>query len=295
MDLLEVSVRADGEAAEAISEVFNRYGTGGAVIEEQPGAEPRAVVVRAYLPADDALAGKRRALEEALWHLARIHPFPEPQFRTLAESDWANAWKAFHPVQRVGAHIVLKPTWREHDTQPGDLVIELDPGMAFGTGQHPSTRLSLLAIERHLRAGARVLDIGTGSGILAILCARLGADRVVACDIDPLAVAATAENAARNGVADRVRVLEGSLGDHDFGAGEWDMLLMNILAPVIVNLLPLARPLLAPGGLAVLAGLIESQADEVRAAMDEAGLAEVDRMQEADWVMLVGKAVDGER
>lgn len=290
MDLLEISVRADGEAAEAISEVFNRYGTGGAVIEEQPGAAPRAVVVRAYLPADDQLAAKRRVLEEALWHLARIYPFPEPEFRTLVANDWANAWKAFHPVQRVGAHIVLKPTWREHAAQPGDLVIELDPGMAFGTGQHPSTRLSLLAIERHLRPGARVLDVGTGSGILAILCARLGAARVSACDIDALAVAASAENAARNGVAGKIDVLEGSLGDHDFRAGAWDMILMNILAPVIVNLLPLARPLLAPGGLVVLAGLIESQADEVRAAMDATGIAEADRVQEADWVMLVGRA-----
>src|SRR5512143_2209969 len=106
MDLLEISVRADGEAAEAISELFNRLGQGGAVIEEAPGIETRVVVVRTYLPADADLEARRQAIEEGLWHLARIYPFPDAEFRTVREADWANAWKEFHPVQHVGARIV---------------------------------------------------------------------------------------------------------------------------------------------------------------------------------------------
>ncbi len=291
MDLLEISVRADGEAAEAISELFNRLGHGGAVIEEAPGPEARAVVVRTYLPADADLDARRQAIEEGLWHLARIYPFPDPEFRVLQEADWANAWKEFHPVQHVGPHIVLKPTWRTHESRPGEMVIELDPGMAFGTGQHPSTRLCLLAVERHVQPGVRVIDVGTGSGILAILAARLGAADIFACDIDSLAVAATRENCERNGVADRVRIAAGSLGDLDFGGEPWDMILMNILAPVILDLLPLARPRLRSGGLIILAGLIATQADEVVAQMRAVGFEPVDRDQEGDWVMIAGRAV----
>ncbi len=291
MDLLEISVRTDGEAAEAISELFNRLGHGGAVIEEAPGLETRAVVVRTYLPADADLATRRQAIEEGLWYLSLIYPFPAAEVRVLQEDDWANAWKEFHPVQHVGERIVLKPTWRAYEAQPGELVIELDPGMAFGTGQHPSTRLCLLAVERYVQPGMRLIDVGTGSGILAILAARLGAAGIFACDIDSLAVAATQENCDRNGVADCVRVAAGSLGDLDFGAEPWDMILMNILAPVITELLPLARLHLRPGGLSILAGLIDTQANAVAAQMRAVGIEQVDRMQESDWVMLAGRAV----
>ena len=234
MNLLEISVRTDGEAAEAVSELFNRLGQGGAVIEESPQGELRLVVVRVYLPDDERLAERRAAIEEGLWHLSQIYPIPSAEFRELREDDWANAWKAFHPVQRVGERIVLKPTWREYEPQPHELVVELDPGMAFGTGQHPSTRMCLLAVERHVRQAMRVIDVGVGSGILAILAARLGAGEVFACDVDPLAVSAARENVALNRVAACVRVESGSLGDWELDAGSWDLILMNILAPVIV-------------------------------------------------------------
>ncbi|MBI5878271.1 MAG: 50S ribosomal protein L11 methyltransferase [Chloroflexi bacterium] len=295
MDLLEISVRTDGEAAEAISELFNRLGQGGAVIEEAPSQASRAVLVRTYLHDDEHLADKRREIEEGLWHLSLLYPFPPAEFRILQEDDWANAWKAFHPVQHVGGRIVLKPTWREHTPQPGELIIELDPGMAFGTGQHPSTRLCLLAIERYLRPGMRMIDVGTGSGILTILAARLGAAEMFACDIDGLSVKVARENCALNGVSAHLRLETGSLGDLDFGPEPWDMLLMNILAPVIIELLPLARPRLRDGGLIVLAGLIEPQVDGVKEQMDAVGITEIDRMQDGDWVMLVGRTGGGEQ
>src|SRR5437868_618125 len=148
MNLLEVSVHADGEAAEAVCELFNRLGRGGAVLEERPEPGPRNLVVRTYLTVDDQIDANRRAIEEGLWHLAQLYPIQPAEFRDLKDEDWAHAWKSFHPVQHIGEHIVLKPTWREYTPQDHELMLELDPGMAFGTGQHPSTRFCLLAVER---------------------------------------------------------------------------------------------------------------------------------------------------
>ncbi|MBI1800064.1 MAG: 50S ribosomal protein L11 methyltransferase [Chloroflexi bacterium] len=301
MNLLEVSVNADGEAAEAISELFNRLGRGGAILEERPAAdsapesswaddppEPRAIVVKTYLLADEHIDANRRAIEEGLWHLRQLYPFPAAQFRELREDDWANAWKSFHPVQHVGARVVLKPTWREYQPQPGELVVELDPGMAFGTGQHPSTRFCLLALERHIRPGMSVLDVGTGSGILAIAAAKLGASAVFAFDDDPLAAQIARENVALNRLGERVRLAAGTLDALNLEPEAWDLILINILAPVIVALLPRARLLLRPGGQVILSGIIATQESDVLDALRAVGLTLVERQQEGDWVLLVG-------
>jgi ribosomal protein L11 methyltransferase len=290
MNLLEVSVTADGEGAEAVSELFNRLGRGGAVLEEKPGPGPNNLVVRTYLTVDEHIDETRTAIEEGLWHLARLYPIPAPEFKELKDEDWANAWKSFHPVQHVGEHIVLKPTWREYEPQPGELMLELDPGMAFGTGQHPSTRFCLLAVEKYTQPGMRVLDVGTGSGILAILAAKLGASEVFACDIDYVAVNVARENIERNHVSDKIKTDVGSLGSWDLGLGTWDLLLMNILAPVILELLPLAQPLLKPGGRMVLSGIVSPQDEEIHAKLAPLGLTLVERRQDGDWVVLVAQA-----
>jgi ribosomal protein L11 methyltransferase len=292
MNWLEISVRADGESAEALSEVFNRLGDGGAVIEESPH-EPRRLVVKTYLAIDEHIATRRRYLEEGLWHLSQLYPMPEPEFREMKEEDWANAWKAYHPVQHIGERIVIKPTWREYVAPSHTLVIELDPGMAFGTGQHPSTRLCLLALERMTLERARVLDVGTGSGILAIAAALLGAREVFGCDIDKKSIEVARENVALNHVEEKVRLGVGSLGgwklevgSWKLEVGSWDLIVINILAPVIIELLPLARPLLNDTGRIILSGLIETQEAEVRAKLAELGLQVIAREQEGDWVML---------
>jgi ribosomal protein L11 methyltransferase len=294
MNLLEVSVVADGEGAEAVSELFNRLGRGGAVLEEKPGPGPNNLVVRTYLAVDDHIDASRRAVEEGLWHLAQMYPIPAPKFRELKDEDWANAWKSFHPVQHVGEHIVLKPTWREYEPRAGDLMIELDPGMAFGTGQHPSTRFCLLAVEKYTRPGMRVLDVGTGSGVLAILAAKLGANEVFACDIDYVAVNVARENIERNQVSDQIKTAVGSLGDLDLGAAAWDLILMNILAPVIHELLPLAKPLLKPGGHIALSGIVAPQDEAICERLTSLGLTVVERRQDGDWVVLVAQAASNQ-
>lgn len=285
MDWLEVSVAVSGEAAEAVAEALARYAPRGVAIEAGPEGIGRGpVTVRAYLPADAELPHTRRRVEEALWHLGQLLPIPEPSFRPVADADWAEAWKRHLRVLHVGQRIVIRPSWLPYAPQPDEIVIELDPGMAFGTGSHPTTQMCLLALEAHVRPGMRLLDLGCGSGILAIAGAKLGGGPALAVDNDPQAVAAARENARRNGVAERVRVIEGSLEQI---AGQFDLLLVNILAQVIIEMA--GRGLaerLAPDGLLVAAGLLAEQEREVTEALARAGLEITGRRQIEDWVGL---------
>ncbi|MGQ9522383.1 MAG: 50S ribosomal protein L11 methyltransferase [Anaerolineae bacterium] len=285
MDWLEVRVETTGEGAEAVAEVLSRFAPQGVALEAGPdGFGTGLVVVRAYLPAGDQLPQTRRRVEEALWHLGQILPLPPPSFRIVAETDWAEAWKQHLTVLHVGQRLIIRPSWLPYVPAAEELVIELDPGMAFGTGTHPTTQMCLLALEDTVHSGARVLDLGTGSGILAIAAAKLGAGRVLALDTDPQAVAVARENVRRNGVADRVRVARGSLAQ---AVGRFDLIVVNILAQVIVEMLDqgLARRL-APEGRLVVTGLLLGQEEEVRKAFQRNGLVIVGRRQMEDWVAL---------
>jgi ribosomal protein L11 methyltransferase len=219
---------------------------------------------------------------------------PEPQLRILREEDWAHAWKKFYKPMRIGQRVVLKPTWEDFSPEPGDLVVELDPGMAFGTGLHPTTRLCVAALEATIQLGDQVLDVGTGSGVLAIVAAKLGASAIVATDIDPVAVEVARENIEINGLAlapaGLIDVRQGSVPAGM--AGRFQVLVANILAEVIAGLfdaqydnVPLFEPL-AAGGTMILSGIIEERAFLVEEAAARHGLAVVRREQEGDWVAL---------
>jgi len=295
---IEVGVETNGEGAEAVSELFNRCGTGGAVVStEWPdgviGADDSGgtgvVSIKTYIPAGEEGAEARRRLEEGLWHLSQLYPLPRPTFRVLPYEDWATAWKQHFPILHIGRRLVICPPWLEYHPRPDEVMVELEPGMAFGTGLHPTTRMCLVALEELVRPGMRVLDLGTGSGILAIVAARLGARSVLARDIDPMAVRVARANVAANEVADRVQVERGSLGD--LRAETWQVIVVNILAGTIIALLEegLAR-YLAPEGKLVAAGIIEDQMEEVGRTFASQGLAISDCKQEGDWVTLIGQA-----
>ena len=311
MTWLEICVQAgsDTEVAEAVTALFNRYGYGGAVVEVpvdlfehelDTAPPPSQVVVKTYLPLDGTSGELRRRLEEGLWHLAQIHPFPEPTVRELAETDWAEAWKQHYHLLRIGRRLVVVPAWETYEAAQGEVVIRLEPGMAFGTGLHPTTRLCLEAIEQRLPAGQAVLDVGTGSGILAIAAAKLGAGPVLAIDADPQAVASAQQNIALNGVAGQVQVRHSTVPggadlpvcfvlDHPLeplDAGQFDLIAVNILAPVIVGMAPALAARLTPGGNLIAAGLVDSQESEVVAALSAQGLQVVNRSQEKDWICL---------
>ena len=288
MEWLEVSVTVDNEAAEAVAEVLSRYAYHGVVIETGPegwGTEP--VVVRAYLRTDDHLRANKRRVEEALWHLGQIWPIPNPTFRPVAEADWEEAWKEQLRVLHIGQRVVIRPSWLDYTPAPEDIVIDLDPGMAFGTGLHPTTQLCLEALEERVQPDAEVLDLGTGSGILAIAAAKLGARSVKAVDNDPVAVKTARENAAINNVQEVVCVAEGSLEDV---SGDYDLVVVNILARVIAEMLREGlETRVRPGGKLVAAGIIADQEATVTEALEQGSLALVERRQRGDWVCLVVK------
>jgi len=299
---LELAVEADVEAVEAVSEILGRFAPGGSSVEpafdlvdEGLGARvdpTRPAIVRAYVPARDAASARRAArdVEVALGHLQAfgLRPIGELRTRLIDEADWADAWKAHFPVMRVGRRLVIRPTWRRHRAAPGDVVLALDPGMAFGTGLHPTTRLCLAAIEdaadRGELDGARVLDVGCGSGILAIAAARLGAAGVLGIDIDPIAIEATAANARRNRLARRIVTRAGSLPS---GERPFDIVLANLIASLLVALTDPLRAELRPGGLLLASGIVADRANEVADAFRAAGLEVVRRAAEGDWVVLV--------
>jgi ribosomal protein L11 methyltransferase len=254
------------------------------------------VIVKTYLPADEpATADTQRGIEEGLWFLGRVYPLGEPQIRPLKEEDWANAWKASYKPLKVGRFLII-PSWERETIQPSadELPIVLDPGMAFGTGLHPSTQLCMLAMDGVIGPESRVLDAGCGSGILSIAAARLGAHQIDGFDIDPIAARATAENAAYNDLPVSINVVtSGGPDSAPFwrGGGEprlWDVHLVNILPHVITALLDLglARHL-APNGRMILAGIIEEREPELRSHLERYGLKVARRLTQGDWVSLV--------
>jgi ribosomal protein L11 methyltransferase len=327
---LELSVEADQEAVEAVSEILSRVAPGGVSVEVpfRPAAEGLAAevdpaqpaTVRAYLPALDGAAARRSvdATRERLGHLQAfgLRRISELSVRPVHEEDWAAAWKQHFPVLRVGRRLVIRPTWRRHRASPDDVVLALDPGMAFGTGLHPTTRLCLAGVERWadvgLVDGARVLDVGCGSGILGIAAVRLGAASASGVDVDPIAVEATTTNARRNRVARRVRARPGSL---PVPGRPFDLVLANLVASVLIDLAgelaaavrpPGSRGASAPssgagfgsaptpgssgapgsGGRLLASGIFIDREVEVRDAFDRVGLQLVDRSTEGDWVAL---------
>jgi len=299
MDWIEVFVEVDGEAAEAVADVLQRYGHQGVVIEQPgfpievwPDEIPPAdrLIVRAYFPADERAEDAKQRLREALWHLGRLYPMPEPTFNTVRDEDWAEAWKKhYHPV-RLGRRLYIRPEWSAiPDMRPDDIVLALDPGMAFGTGTHPTTQLCLIAAEELLAdwPAVDVLDLGCGSGILGIAAIKLGARRVLALDTDPLAVTSAQENAARNGVTDQITIQQGSLDTLRASSRHFDLLLVNILAKVIVEMCDQGLgDVLRAGGKAVFSGIIEDQADDVEAALRRTGLEPYRRRAQGDWVLI---------
>jgi ribosomal protein L11 methyltransferase len=298
---LELAVEADVEAVEAVSEILGRAAPGGTsvepafeLIDEGLGARidpSRPAIVRAYLPARDRPAADRAVagVAEALGHLQAfgLRPIGELRTRIVQEADWADAWKAYFPVMRIGRRLVVRPTWRRHRRAADDVVLALDPGMAFGTGLHPTTRLCLAGLETladdGLIEGARLLDVGCGSGILAIAALKLGAASALGLDTDPIAIESTIANARRNALARRMRAREGSLPS---GEAAFDVVLANLIAGVLIPLAVGLRDELRPGGSLLASGIFVDRESEVRAAFAEAGLDVTGRTDEGDWVAL---------
>lgn len=298
MKWLEISLTLEGELVEPVADLLSRIAPGGVAVEaghieedDLEGHPVGHVVVRAYLPQDLDLEERKRRTEEGLWHLGRIRPLPAPVYRAVDEEDWAEAWKAHYQPIAIGRRLLILPAWIPAQS-PGRLPLILDPGMAFGTGAHPTTQMMLAALEDYLQPGQTVADLGCGSGILSIAAARLGARHALALDIDAQAVESARQNAQRNGLADRIQVERGSLErlleEVERSGLAFDLVLANILAPVLHDMLlrGLGRSV-SPGGKLILSGILDYQAEPLAAEASRLGLNPAETRSFADWRALV--------
>ena len=301
MEHLELAIAVRPHAVEAIADLLRRYAPSGVSIEtpfdaidEEGGVAfpiDRPVRLRVWLPAG------QDATEYAIDHLRSDLLDLESDIvdglsvKSVAEADWADAWKEHFHVIRMGKRIVLKPSWREYDPEPSDIVVELDPGRAFGTGQHETTQMCLVELERRSEPGMVVLDVGSGSGILSVGAALLGAERVDAVDIDTAAVSATLQNAATNQVSDRVNVRQGSLGAawpfNEAPSGGYDLVLANLSARIVRELSGELLGALREGGAAFVSGIVADQEESCVEALLQAGARGLERRADGDWRLLI--------
>ncbi len=292
---LRISLEVDPELAEAVSEVLARTLPGGVVIEStaiEANAEDEGHVigplrVMGYIPMDAELDKHRSEIEQNLRYLGLIQPIPEPQYEKIEDQNWMEAWKQHYRPLPVGERLLIVPAWLQPETG-GRVPIRIEPGMAFGTGVHPTTQLSLQLIEHYVQPGNTVIDVGCGSAILAIAAAKLGAGRAVAVDIDAVALENARHNAELNNVT--IEIGAGSVAEllaGKFGLQQADVVVANILAPVLIRLLDqgLAQ-LMKASGVLILSGILAEQEAALRAALTGASLQVTAERHIQDWLAL---------
>lgn len=305
MQWIEVSVQTTHEGVEAVADILTSAGAQGVAIEdpqlindlrnsgtwelcdipEQMNTE--VVTVSAYYADDENLKARLDGIEEQLKlveeRIGRFR-FGNTRFRKVSEQDWANEWKQYFHVTHVGDSLVIKPSWEEYEAKAGEHVIKIDPGMAFGTGTHHTTNMCMARLEKVLKPGDEVFDVGTGSGILAIAAALLGAKSVRAVDIDSVAVKVAKENVAGNDLTDKIEVRQGDLLHGT--EGKADVIIANIIADIIIMLLSDIPGKLKDDGVFLASGIIEDRMDDVAAAAQKVGM-QVDHVdRKGGWVVM---------
>ena len=300
MNWLEVSLTVNGELAESVADVFARFAPNGVMTEqgidflddEDAGTASGPITVRAYLEADAQIEETRQKLEEALFYLGMIQPLPNPIYKQIADQNWMEAWKEHYKPILIGERLLILPAWLE-SPDPKRIPIKIDPGMAFGTGTHPTTQLCLELLERSNVQRSNAIDVGCGSGILSIAAIKLGAEKVLGVDIDIESVKNSRENADINDVGDELILGQGSVTEvlrGDFAFKSATLVLANILAPIIIRLFDAGlADLVEDGGEIILSGILDHQADSVVAAAESKGLKFVTKKQTGDWVALAMK------
>ena len=277
----ELSIRVPWEFVEPISYLFGRYGHGLSMEK----SEDALILMRSYLP--DTSKRRLARIEVGVNLVRLLQPMTELTIEPLEESDWESAWKAHFDLLRVGRRLVIKPSWIDHAPVAGDLTIELDPGMAFGTGYHPTTRMCLEALEELVQPGMSVLDLGTGSGILSMAAVRLGAGVVLALDKDATAVTAARRNFKAGCFTPQARASRGTLPHQLAADAGFDLAVANISSKVILDRAPYLCRALRPGGMLIASGFMEDRMGEVEGGLAEAGLVRRETHRDDEWAALV--------
>ena len=312
MDWIELTIHTTTAGADIVSEALMAEGATGTMVEDRAdipdpdkpngyweiidpnliASMPEDVLVHAWFTPDSSFADRMQALRsrcDELHHMDLGLDLGTLEISTLnvRDEDWAEVWKKFYKPFKAGRSLVVKPTWEHYEPQPGDRIIEIDPGMAFGSGTHETTSMCLELLEDAMHGGESVIDVGTGSGILAIAALKLGAAVAEGVDIDPVAVRTAGENAALNGVADKLTVLVGDLSDK--ASGTYDIITANIVANAILSLAPAVPGLMAEGATFIASGIIDSRKDEVIAGLKKAGLSVVEVKEKRGWECIICK------
>jgi len=283
----ELSITVPHEYVEPISYLFGRYGKG---VSTELAGEGK-VLLRTYLTTRSRQRIAR--IDVGVRLVGAIEPIGDLEIRELPEDeDWMESWKSHFRILRIGTRLVIKPTWLELDftASPDDIVIEIDPGVAFGTGYHPTTDTCLQAMEQHIAPGMTVLDLGTGSGILTIAAIKLGAGLVTALDIDSQAVTAARRNFRRLGINNQVRLGQGSVPHPTAPAGNFDLAVANISARGVADRCPFILTALKPGALFIASGLLNTQKEEVAAVVEPLGFSLISEWPQEEWTTLLYRA-----
>ena len=306
---IEVRVITKSEALEPISGIFYSLDCKGVAIEDPEdilGREQgpltwdfadinvlehkgKVAVVKAYFAEEDNIEDVLQYVNERLTELKEMGldlGEAKVEHEKMYEEDWANTWKQYYKPSKVGEKIVVKPIWEEYEAKDGELVVDLDPGMAFGTGTHETTRMCIQALERYVKEESTVFDVGCGSGILAIAAAKLGAKLAVGVDLDPVAVESSIENVGYNNL-NNIEILHGNLVE--VIDGKADIVVANILAEIICILTDDVKRVLKDGGIFITSGIIHDRVDMVCEKLEATGFEVIEKNRDGEWNCIVAK------
>ena len=296
MKWLELCVDVPPEFVEPISHIFYKYGYGGVSIESpadfnpdegEVAPVPETFSVRTYIPKDDSTDERRANIEIGVKLINHLHPIEPLKETEIKDEDWETNWKQyFHPI-RVGRKLVICPTWQEHTSLRDDVIIFLDPGMAFGTGHHPTTRMCMELLEDTIVGGEKIIDLGCGSGILSVTAVKLGALSSIGFEIENNASKVAKENCVLNGVDESVEVFNSTLPDNRYSEGDFDLALANISAKVIIELADHLTKGLRSGGKLILSGVLENDLEDVRDVFEPLGVVFEKVMTDSDWTAVL--------
>jgi ribosomal protein L11 methyltransferase len=314
MKWYEIRVNTTDEASDAVSEMLTSMGAGGVAIKDpfdirkellKPNTLDYAddeflaslgdeVIIQAYFQDGLEITGLIKKVNEGLENISQFLDIGKgfDGYGEVDDEDWSTSWKKYYKPFKLTDRIVIKPTWEEYNVQPKDIIVEMDPGMAFGTGTHETTQMCSILLDKYMKNECEVLDVGCGTGILSIIAAKLGAKKVQAIDIDEVAVKVAIENITINKENSKINAFRGILSDIKLGEQKYDIIVANIIANVIIDLSPFIPYYLKKDSLFITSGIIKERKQDVLEACSKYGMSCIETLEMGEWVAMVFKCLD---